>query len=792
MDVAPVGTLAGDEARATQRADALDGDGHLRLVQRLRVLALGVARAGQERAVPAELFHQVVLAARRAEDVGLLLQALLDLDRLFLDRLEVPGERRPQVAHDVVPLALALLDLVQLLLHAGRELHVEHVREVRDQEPRDQHAQIGRLQGAPLALDVVALGDAGDDRRVCARPVDVLLLERLDQRCVGVARGRLREMLLGTHGALRRAVLRRLHERLARDAQRPALLELGQAAFFGLVVLVAAVDLEPAGEAKHAARSAQPQAARLDVHRGLVELRRRGLRRHRTLPDQVVELELLLAQVRPQRGRRALDRAGPDRLVRLLCALLAPIEVRLLGHVFVAVLLGEPAANLRQRLARESRCVGAHVGDEPDAALALELDALVELLRHLHGALAREAVAVARDLLERAGDERGHRPLPLRLHLDGDDACLRRAQLLCERRGLHAGRVAAQLATLELVVVHAHEPRREALARGRRVVHLERPVLLGHERPDLLLAVADHAQRDALHAPRGQPVFDRGPHERAHLVADQPVQHAPGLLRVHQVHVQVPRVQERLGHCALGDLVEREPAHRALDALQLRRQVPGDGLALAIGIRRQVHVGRMPRRHPDLRQHRLLAVDGLVLRLEVALDVHAELALRQVHDVAVGGQHHEILAEELRQGLGLGGRLHHDEVLAVRLFAKTRLDRGLVHRRLRHGGAARAGAGAGRDVVRIGRGPARRRADRLLGLVRGGAGTFRAHGWLPFRLAHLLRRRGPARGPGPVSARLPGRHADDLRGPCRLRTRAPHAPPPRGPGPPPPDARQTT
>src|SRR5262249_51602413 len=93
--VAPVGGLLRHEAGAAQRARALDRHGQLGLVQRLRVLALRVTRAREERAVAAELLHEVVLAARGTQDVRLLLEFPLDLAGLPLQSLEVLGERRP-------------------------------------------------------------------------------------------------------------------------------------------------------------------------------------------------------------------------------------------------------------------------------------------------------------------------------------------------------------------------------------------------------------------------------------------------------------------------------------------------------------------------------------------------------------------------------------------------------------------------------------------------------------------------------------------------------------------------
>ena len=63
------------------------------------------------------------------------------------------------------------------------------------------------------------------------------------------------------------------------------------------------------------------------------------------------------------------------------------------------------------------------------------------------------------------------------------------------------------------------------------------PVLLGDEALDLTLAIDDELERDGLDAAGAQAPADLFPEQRADLVADQPVEHAAGLLRVDHLHV---------------------------------------------------------------------------------------------------------------------------------------------------------------------------------------------------------------------------------------------------------------
>ena len=57
---------------------------------------------------------------------------------------------------------------------------------------------------------------------------------------------------------------------------------------------------------------------RRDIHRRLVEHRRRHLARHKPLPDQPVQPELLIGQIPPNRLRRISHIRRPNRLMRIL------------------------------------------------------------------------------------------------------------------------------------------------------------------------------------------------------------------------------------------------------------------------------------------------------------------------------------------------------------------------------------------------------------------------------------------------------------------------------------------
>ena len=110
----------------------------------------------------------------------------------------VDARRRNRVQKSrstVLPVDLAVGDLVELLLEVGGEVVFDVAREEALQERGDQPALV--LGDEPLLLEphIVAVAQHGEGRGVGRGPADAELLHALDQRRLGVARRRLGEML---------------------------------------------------------------------------------------------------------------------------------------------------------------------------------------------------------------------------------------------------------------------------------------------------------------------------------------------------------------------------------------------------------------------------------------------------------------------------------------------------------------------------------------------------------------------------------------------------------------------
>ena len=108
----------------------------------------------------------------------------------------------------------------------------------------------------------------------------------------------------------------------------------------------------------------------------------------------------------------------------------------------------------------------------------------------------------------------------------------------------------------------------------------------------------------------------------------------------------------------LRDLVEHDALRLLLVQTQHLAQVPRDGFSLAVLITGQPHLAGFLRLRLQLAHQLLLLVGNLVDGLQRLL-VDAQLVLLQVADVAVARHHLVVLAEELLNGLSLGGRLYY-------------------------------------------------------------------------------------------------------------------------------------
>ncbi len=377
-------------------------------------------------------------------------------------------------------------------------------------------------------------------------------------------------------------------------------------------------------------RHCESMPLRVDLHGGRLILRRSHATRRKTFPDQLVQAELVTAQGLFQIRGCAADVRRPDRLVRILYLLVLLLLRHDLGCILIPVIPGDILPGRCHRLVGDPGGVCSQIGDDADRPLPFQLHALVELLCQAHRLLRREIERLARLLLQCRCGERQRCLLDALALLDILHFKAGTLEIFQDFVHLLLGR------DLCLFVSHAivlgNQRLFFALDLERRV---ERPVLFRDKCIDLILPVTDDAQRHRLHPARAQPSLDLCPQKRRDAVAHHPVQHAPRLLRIHETHIDLPRILEGFLHRIPGDLVERNAVHLFVLQLQGDIQMPRDRLPLAVRVRREVDLVSLFDFLPELCQYVALAAYRYIFRFIVIVRIKSQLALWHITHMAV-------------------------------------------------------------------------------------------------------------------------------------------------------------
>ena len=167
--------------------------GRLLARQRPRLLVLGVRRAGEERPLRPRRMT-IGWPSEHTSSVGLGREVgPLELAALLVDaRLERRSKNsRRSGTHSRSPRATSSSSSSIRAVNSRSTYSPKCV----DEQVRDDLADLLGVQAPLLDPDVAAVDDRRDRRRVGRRPADAVLLERLDQRRLGVPRRRLGEVL---------------------------------------------------------------------------------------------------------------------------------------------------------------------------------------------------------------------------------------------------------------------------------------------------------------------------------------------------------------------------------------------------------------------------------------------------------------------------------------------------------------------------------------------------------------------------------------------------------------------
>ncbi len=566
----------------------------------------------------------------------------------------------------MLPLALALGDIIQMLFHGGGKAVVHEVGKALVETLGDDVAHLLGVEATVVHRHVATILNGGNDRRVGGRTADATLLQLLDQARFGVARRRLGEVLAGVQ---------------LDQLETLAFLHFRQyVVFTGLALLRQHTGVTV--ELEDAALGTQLEIASRHGDAGGQVFGRRHLAGHELAPDQVIQA-LGITLHAGQLGRAQVDVGRTNRFVRLLSAFLARVEVGLARQVLVAVLAADEATDHLHGVGGQVGRVRTHVGD---------VAGLVQTLGHHHGLLHTEAQAVARRLLQGGGDEGRRRLAAGRTVLTLGHAVAGSLELLQCGHGLGlVNRFEGRPLLAHHLETHL------GVLRGTEVgVHF--PVFFRHEGADLFLARDHQLHGDRLHATGRQTTCDLRPQQRRDHVAHHAIEEAPCLLRVDAVDIQIAGPGEGFLNRLLGDLVEHHALVTGVIAADGLAQVPGDGFPFTVQVGREIDGVGILGQTTQFVDHLFLAGQDLVLGLPAMLgvDPHAREQLtfglflgrqrrgfagrlaalgrllvgacratgRQVTDVADARLHHVLVAQVLVDGLGLGRGFHDDQRFA--------------------------------------------------------------------------------------------------------------------------------
>ncbi len=237
-------------------------------------------------------------------------------------------------------------------------------------------------------------------------------------------------------------------------------------------------------------------------------------------------------------------------------------------------------------------------------------------------------------------------------------------------------------------------------ALGGTQVGVDFPVLFRDERTNLTLTLHHQLHRNRLHTAGGQATGDLGPQQRRDHITHHAIEETPCLLGIDAVDIQLARLGEGFLDGFLGDFVEHDALVAAVVTADGFPQVPGNGLAFAVQVRREIDgvsiLGEPAQLFDDLflarkdlvlglpamvrvhthardqllarfllgREHRTFARSGLAALSGWLLAGASRTAGGQVSDMADTRLHHVLVAQVLVDGLGLSRGFHNDQRFA--------------------------------------------------------------------------------------------------------------------------------
>ncbi len=329
----------------------------------------------------------------------------------------------------------------------------------------------------------------------------------------------------------------------------------------------------------------------------------------------------------------------------------------LLRHIGAAVFCLNICRRRLSCFLRYSGGIGTQVGDNTHRAVAFDIYAFIELLGNAHGLLGREIQHLARLLLERRCGK-GHRRLLCAL-----------SRFFIRDPPVRAFAFFQNLLQFLLIsdnclfIAMSVIPGSQRLFLSLHLQHrIQCPVFFRHKSIDLLFPLADNPKGGRLYSPRREPPFYFCPEHRRNTVAHHPVQHPSHLLGVHQIHINLPGIFQRLFHRALCNLIKGDAVY--LLPLQLQRviQMPGDRFALPVRIRCQIDLLGFFYFFSESGENIALSPDRNIFQFKIIFRRKAKLTLWQITNMSVARHHLIVCPQKFFDRFHLCGRFHNYQI----------------------------------------------------------------------------------------------------------------------------------
>ena len=338
------------------------------------------------------------------------------------------------------------------------------------------------------------------------------------------------------------------------------------------------MQLQEAREFQYGACCAQLVVGGINRQGGNIINSVRHLASNNAVPDERIQLQLVIGEVLLHFGRGTHNAGRTNRLMRVLSVLFCAVVVFLRRAEFAAEVLLDIVTDFGNSNLCQTHGVGSHIGNQADGGFAQRY-AFIKLLCQHHGLFCAE-VELFIGLLLHAGGSKRRYGVTLAFFLYGvahDVISLGESFFRCSCLLLV---MQLQLFALIFYCFRFKELSLAAFTQ----LGAQCPVFYRHEILDFTVAVGNDFGSNGLYAAGAQALADFAPQQRAQLIAYDAVQNAACLLCINHIHVNAARMLDSVLDSGSGNLMKFNAAGRCRVDAQNKCQMPADCFTLAVRV----------------------------------------------------------------------------------------------------------------------------------------------------------------------------------------------------------------